>query len=276
MIELPEATHLAQQLTAELHGRTIAFVERGNAPMKFAFYTAEPEEYRARMEGQTIGVTTAHGNRMLVSIGADQVLALGEGGERIFFHKDASTLPAKRQFLMQFTDGSYLTVNIQMWGAVQLYHVAELPAAPYMYLNKLSPLAAEFTREYFGSLFTEIPSDDSRSIKYFIISVPGILGVGNGYLHDILFRARVHPRRKAVQLTAAGIHALYDGIRTTLQEAVEQNGREDELDLYGNPGGYKRILSSKTAGQPCPNCSEKIEKIQFLGGACYFCPRCQE
>ena len=44
---------------------------------------------------------------------------------------------------------------------------------------------------------------------------------------------------------------------------------------YGNRGEYVRILDSKTKGKPCPECGTPIEKIQYLGGACYLCPSCQ-
>ena len=56
---------------------------------------------------------------------------------------------------------------------------------------------------------------------------------------------------------------------------VAQGGRDGEIDLFGQPGGYRRILSSETAGKPCPECETPIEKIQYLGGASYFCPKCQ-
>jgi formamidopyrimidine-DNA glycosylase len=62
----------------------------------------------------------------------------------------------------------------------------------------------------------------------------------------------------------------------TLRAAVEAGGRTSELDLFGRPGGYARILDSASAGQPCPVCGAAIEKIQFMGGASYFCPSCQK
>ena len=52
-------------------------------------------------------------------------------------------------------------------------------------------------------------------------------------------------------------------------------GRDEERDLYGRRGGYARVLGSKTRGKPCPACGALIEKIQYLGGAAYFCPLCQ-
>ena len=64
-------------------------------------------------------------------------------------------------------------------------------------------------------------------------------------------------------------------ILITVQEVIAKGGRHDEVDLYGQPGGYARLMDRRAAGQPCPTCSTLVEKIQYLGGACYFCPRCQ-
>jgi formamidopyrimidine-DNA glycosylase len=99
--------------------------------------------------------------------------------------------------------------------------------------------------------------------------------MGNGYLQDILFRAKIHPRRRVVDILEREKLALYEAIVGTLKQAVELGGRDTECDLYGNRGGYASILSSKAKGQPCRECGTLIEKIQYLGGSCYLCPSCQ-
>jgi formamidopyrimidine-DNA glycosylase len=275
MIELPEALIIARQMTQELQGKQIESCMRGNAPHKFAFYSRSPEEYAALLRGKTMGATTEHGSWILATVEPDYVLVLGEGGERIIFHRDASTLPKKHQLLLHFADGTYLTVTVQGWGSALLLHQSEVATHPYVGKKAVSPLSDAFTFDYFQQLFAELAAADSRSVKFFVISQPGILGVGNGYLQDILFRARIHPRRKAVTLTAEERQALYAAVRQTLTQAVELGGRDTERDLYDHPGGYRRILDSRNVGQPCPECGTPIEKSQYLGGAVYFCPRCQ-
>jgi formamidopyrimidine-DNA glycosylase len=90
-----------------------------------------------------------------------------------------------------------------------------------------------------------------------------------------MFRARLHPRRSIAELSPAQLRMLHDAIIKTVREVIARGGRSDELDLFGKPGGYERIMSSKTVGRPCPECGAKIQKIAFLGGACYFCAKCQ-
>ena len=108
-----------------------------------------------------------------------------------------------------------------------------------------------------------------------MISDPGVSGVGNGCLQDILFRAKLHPKRRVVDLTGSERRALYEAVQGTLGQMVELGGRGTERDLYNSPGGYSQILTSKAKDKPCPECGTPITKIQYLGGACYLCPSCQ-
>jgi formamidopyrimidine-DNA glycosylase len=277
MIELPEAVTLARQMNTALQGKTIAECVRGNAPHKFAFYTLPPEEYAAILPGKVIGAAYEQGNGIVVPAQPDYSLVFGHGGERIFLHQNAATLPARHQFLLRFSDGTYLSITVQMWGSAQLHKTSELNLGKNFYgFDMVSPLSQEFDEAYFQHLFSYLPAVSKDSIKFFMISKPGVWGLGNGYLHDILFRARLHPRRRALETSVEERKTLYRVTVETLRAAVEAGGRESELDLFGQPGKYSKILDSTSAGKPCPNCGTPIEKIQFMGGASYFCPSCQK
>ncbi|MBN1976857.1 MAG: endonuclease VIII [Anaerolineae bacterium] len=275
MIELPEAIVIARQMDATLKGKRIVSGDRGNSPHKFAFSSGTSEDYTAIFAGQTVGGTTSHGMSILTEIGADYTLVLGCGGERILFHTDERSLPKKHQLFLQFEDGAYLTVTISGWGNTLLLPRAEAGRHQHVQQDRMTPLDDAFTWDYFCQLFEPPAQDSKASLKYFLISEPGLWGLGNGCLQDILFRARVHPRRRAADITDRERQALYRAIRETLQQMVALGGRESECDLYGNRGGYVRILDSKTTGKPCPECGTPIEKSQYLGGAVYFCPACQ-
>ncbi|OGO06295.1 MAG: hypothetical protein A2Y73_00820 [Chloroflexi bacterium RBG_13_56_8] len=149
--------------------------------------------------------------------------------------------------------------------------------AGHPHIRKLgvSPVSDAFTYEYFEGLLESPEAKPTTSAKAFMISEPGIAGVGNGYLQDILFRAKIHPRRRVTDLSQAERRALYDATRETLMQAIELGGRDTERDLYDRPGRYEKILDSSSKGKPCPRCGTEIEKIQYLGGASYFCPGCQ-
>jgi len=271
MIELPEALTIARQMNDELKGKRIESGNRGNSVHKFAFYNRESEEYEEILAGKTVGEVTGHGNWIFAPLEPGFVLVLGCMGGRILFHQNQDTLPRKYHLMLCFEDDTYLTVTIHMWGFIKLVGESE----PVNFHTTLTPISDEFTYDRFRQLLEDYEERDKKSIKYFMISGPGILGIGNSYLQDILFRAKIHPKRLVTDIEDGESRDLYDAIRETMREAIELGGRYDERDLYNNPGRYIRILDSKTKGNPCPECGTPIEKIQYLGGASYLCPDCQ-
>ncbi len=276
MIELPEATVIAQQMAHELTGKRIVEGLRGNSPHKFAFYSGEPDYYAATLADKVVGPAYARGGIILMPVEPGYVLGLGGGGERILYHRDAATLPKKHQLLLRFGGDSYLSVTVSGWGAAWLSTPEGLATHAHMSRVGISPLDEAFTEAYFLGQFAALPASDPRAIKFFMISEPGVFGMGNGCLQDILWRAKLHPRRRAAEVTPDEQRALYVTTREIMQEMAALGGRDSEFDLYNQPGRYRRALDSRSLGQPCPACGAIIEKIAFLGGASYLCPGCQK
>jgi len=100
-------------------------------------------------------------------------------------------------------------------------------------------------------------------------------GVANYYLNEALFKSKIHPKRKANQITKGEKIELLKEIRTVLKDAISKNGRSERVDLYGNPGRYVRKIGSKDKDTPCKNCGTLIEKISVGGSNSYICPKCQ-
>jgi formamidopyrimidine-DNA glycosylase len=275
VIELPEASVIAQQIAVELTGKQIEYGDRGNAEHKFAFANGTSDEYQAILKGKTVGAARGHGSAILVPVEPGHVLVLGGGGERILYHPGDGKRPKKYHLLLRFAGGGSLTVTVQGWGNTLLLPETTYGAHRHVQIDRVPPLSAGFTWPFFESLFDEVDPESSKSVKYFLISEPGVWGIGNGCLQDILFHTRIHPRRRIVDLTGAEKRALYDALVGTLSQMVEKGGRHEERDLYGDRGGYVRLLDSKTKGTPCTVCGTPIEKAQYLGGAIYYCPTCQ-
>ncbi|HEX6384506.1 MAG TPA: hypothetical protein VF177_07540 [Anaerolineae bacterium] len=97
-----------------------------------------------------------------------------------------------------------------------------------------------------------------------------------GVLQNILWTARIHPRRKMASLTPEEMGQMYGAVKNVLRDMTNQGGRDTERDLFGRPGGYKTILSKNTVGTPCPACGTRIKKEAYLGGSIYFCESCQK
>jgi len=276
MFELPEMVTLARQLNQTLRGKLIRKGSLGNSPHKFVWYNLSHEEFERLTEGKTFGDSRAKGRWLMTAIEPGYVLVLGECGGKVLFHPTHQTLPAKYHLRLEFSDGSYLTGMTQMWGAFELYEAGLELERQYIKDMRPTPINPEFTFEYFSNLIDELNAGAKRSAKALLTQEQIIPGLGNAIAQDILFKAGLHPRHSLTGLNPVQRQELYRAIQETVQAVIEKGGRYDEVDLFNQPGGYIRIMDSKSVGKPCPVCATPIEKIQYLGGACYFCPRCQE
>lgn len=276
MIELPEAAAIAAQLTKEIEDAKIVSCMRGNSPHKFAFYNHTPEEYEKLTVDKKVGKSGYTGSCITTEIGKNLFLTLGGGGEKITLHSDEKSIPKKHQLLLGFDDGRFLSVTVSGWGMASLFTNDELQNHNCIGKRVFVFKDGKIDKDLFFQHVSKYRPTDKTSLKYFIISDPGVNGVANGYLQDILFNAKLHPKRQVGSLGKEETENLYNAICGTISQATAKGGRDTEVDIYGNPGGYPKILDSRSAGNPCPTCGASIEKIQYLGGACYFCPKCQK
>ncbi len=271
MIELPEAVVIAQQITGTLAGKQIVQAVANASPHKFAWYTGDPAGYGRLLAGKTIRDAAAYGNH--VEIQADDMLLVLS--TPIKYHAAGEKRPQKHQLFLEFNDGTAASCTVQMWGALLCFRQDEKGGLPDYHIAKQKPppLSEAFDRAYFDNL---LPADaGTTSAKAFLATEQRIPGLGNGVLQDILWTAKIHPRRRMVDLSAEDMQAMYDAVKSVLQDMTAQGGRDTERDLFGRPGGYKTILSKNTVGTPCPTCGTIIEKQPYLGGSIYVCQGCQ-
>lgn len=107
----------------------------------------------------------------------------------------------------------------------------------------VSPLSADFV-PHFRKVFAESPG--TLSAKAFLATEQRFPGLGNGVLQDILFAARIHPKRKLRNLTEAERERLLSAVVSVLGEMTAQGGRDTEKDLFGRVGGYATKMSKNT------------------------------
>lgn len=275
MFELPEYTILARQINKTLVGKTVKKGNLGNSPHKFVWYNRKHDEFTKLTRGKVIGKAWVQGRWLIVPCEPGYNLVLGECGGKILYHPADSELPEKYHLWIEFEDGSSLTVTTQMWGAMELFEAGKEQERQYIKGMRVTPVEKGFTFKYFSALIDDLLKGEKRSTKGLLTQDQLIPGLGNASAQDILFRAHLLPRRALSDLSTGQRHDLYDSIVDTVREIIDHGGRNDEVDLFGKPGGYVRLMDSKAAGKPCPECGTKIQKMQYLGGACYFCPKCQ-
>jgi formamidopyrimidine-DNA glycosylase len=276
MFELPETITLAEQMNETLAGKIIRRGVLGNTPHKFVWYNRTHDEFERLTKGKKVGEASAKGRWLFLDLDPGYVLVLGEFGGRVLYHSLGPTVPVKYHLYLAFADDSFFTATTQMWGAVELYEKGEEYSGKYVKDMKTTPVEAGFTYPYFCSLIDTLTQEGKKSVKGLLTQDQTIPGLGNAIAQDILFKAGLHPKHPVHDLEEEQKQRLYDQIMETVNEVIEKGGRNDEHNLHNNPGNYVRLMDKNAVKNPCPQCGGKVEKIQYLGGACYVCPECQK
>jgi formamidopyrimidine-DNA glycosylase len=273
MIEIPEAVTLSIQLSETFLRKTVTQVRSGISPHKFAWYYGDPQSYSDIAVGKTFRGAKPVGG--MVEADLEGVRLLFSEGVSLRRLNPGDSLPEKRQMEVTFSDGIILVVSVQMYGGMGAF-LAGRNDNPYYLISqqKPSPLEDKFDALYFDQLISA-PGAERLSAKGFLATEQRIPGLGNGVLQDILYQARVNPRRKVATLDDRQRERLFGAVKSTLREMSESQGRDTELDLFGKPGRYRTIMSRHNAGKPCPTCGSPIQKAAYMGGSVYFCQRCQ-
>jgi formamidopyrimidine-DNA glycosylase len=142
-----------------------------------------------------------------------------------------------------------------------------------------------FSSRRFGTDPLTVSWDEFRSLihgrrgrlKSLLLQQQQIAGIGNIYANEILFRARLHPYRRAGSMRSNTLRRLYDTMRGVLQQAIEDGGSSvrDFLAPDGTKGEYtRRHLVYNKAGQSCPACGRTIRRLQAERSS-FICPSCQ-
>jgi formamidopyrimidine-DNA glycosylase len=273
MIELPEARVLATQLRETVTGKGVSTVVAAHTEHKMAWYYGNPDEYNALLQHQSIDGADAYGGFVEISAGTRRILY--SEGINLRFFPDKKNIPKKHQLLLEFTDASILCASVRMYGGVGCFMEDEFHNDYYsLAKEKPSPLSLEFDETYFDTL---ISSDTVQplSVKAFLATKQRIPGLGNGVLQDILYNAKIHPKRKIYSLSEAQKSDLFSSIKNTLGDMVENNGRDTEKDIFSKRGGYMTKVGRNTVGTPCKVCGSLIVKENYMGGSIYYCTGCQ-
>ena len=275
MIELPEAVTLARQMNEAIVGKRIGAASIAEKRPKWMFLNLAPEQYSKKLAGVRVDDVTSDGKWIFTKLDSGEIFLLGEMFGRIRYYAPDASTPKKHHMLVTFDDASQLSITIQMWGCTQVLTPQEVENHPYAGHRGPSPIDKRFTPKLFGSILDAYGKRENKPIKAFLTHEGNVCGIGNGYLQDILFRARLSPKRKVADIGQNEQQNLYHAIVETMNQAIELAGRDTEPDLYGNPGRYVPTLDKRAKDEPCPECGTPIEKIAYLGGSCYLCPACQ-
>lgn len=177
--------------------------------------------------------------------------------------------------IFHFTDGTELRYkDIRKFGTMHLFSKGTEFEQPPLSLLGPEPFSEKFTVQY----LTEILARTNRKIKVTLLDQATVVGLGNIYVDETLFRSKIHPERQAASLSSEEITALHQEIVATLTEAVTKGGStiRSYLNSQGQIGMFQlQLFVYGKKDEPCQRCGTELQKIKVGGRGTHFCPSCQ-
>lgn len=273
MPELPEVETTRLGLLP-LVGKTVQSVTIRHPSLRWPI----PSDLVTTLPNQSLNAITRRAKYLLCDFGDAQsgtlLLHLGMSG-RICLLDDNYPPEKHDHFDIMFTDQSVLRLrDPRRFGAV-LWINNKL--SDHVLLNQLGPEPLE---EAFNSGYLHAAlANKSLAIKNAIMDGHVVVGVGNIYASESLFRARIHPEASAKTISMKQCEALVREIKATLQDALNAGGSSlrDFFGADGNPGYFQQsyFVYART-NEPCQVCGEAIQNIRLGQRSTFFCPRCQK
>jgi formamidopyrimidine-DNA glycosylase len=269
-MELPELTILGRQMNSQIVGKQISEVEVANHKcLNMSF-----EQFQKTVVGKTIKSVESKGKWLFIKLESDHVIMFNPGmGADVIHFKLGDKLPEKYQIKLTLHDKTGFTIRV--WWFCYLHLMPKNKLGEHKLTAKLgiTPLDKKFTLNYFKQLLSE----KRGIIKNFLVDQKNIAGIGNVYIQDILFNAKLHPKRKIPSLTEKEIEDLYKSIKSVLKESIQLGGLAYEKDFYGNKGRYgkQQFKIAYKPGNPCPTCQTTIQKIKTGSTSSFICSNCQ-
>jgi formamidopyrimidine-DNA glycosylase len=270
MPELPEVETTLRGLEPHLLGQRICGVAIRHPQLRWPI----PLNLQKILHGQTIHSVSRRAKYLLVEFGhGTLILHLGMSGSLRILPADT---PAEKHdhFDLLLANGQLMRLrDPRRFGAV-LWHEGDVAQHPL--LDKLGP---EPLQEYFDvDHLCRVTRHRNAAIKLLIMDNHIVVGVGNIYANEALFRAGIRPQLAAGKLSKPRCARLVQTIRETLTEAIALGGSSlrDFVNSDGKPGYFQQhYWVYGRAGEPCHACGTSIKQIRQGQRSSFYCPVCQ-
>lgn len=271
MPELPEVETTRRGIEPHVVGRRILRLavhdRRLRWPVDAAIATA--------VEGRVIRRAGRRAKYLLIETEAGVlILHLGMSGSLRVLPADTPRITHDHVDI-ELDSGMTLRFNDPRRFGSLLFTAADPAEHPLLRALAPEPLSEEFDGDYLW----RITRRRDVAIKQLIMNSRLVVGVGNIYASEALFRARIRPRRRARSLTRVECSKLARAIKATLTMALKAGGTtlRDYIGADGNPGYFRqKLYVYERAGKPCRVCGGPIRQFTQNARSTYWCPTCQK
>jgi formamidopyrimidine-DNA glycosylase len=268
MPELPEVETTRRGIAPYVEGQKVTALRLYDRRLRWPV----PEDLAQRLVGRTVDRVERRSKYLLFRIGPDTLLVhLGMTGSlRVYKHPPARGPHDHVDF--QFGNGVLLRYHDPRRFGTILWS----PGGVHPLLKQLGPepLGEEFDPDH---LF-RATRKRTAAIKLALMDSRVVVGVGNIYANESLFRAGIRPTRAAGRISKKRLRRLRDAVRETLSEAIAKGGStlRDYVGSDGAAGSFQlQYFVYGREGRPCRVCGTPIRSVRLGGRATSFCPRCQ-
>lgn len=271
MPELPEVETIKEDLRELVEG---AKIERARVLDPGLVEQPLTEELEARLAGCSITGARRRAKHLIVELdsGDSLVMQLKIGGQLLLVPPVEEPETALMLVLSLDRDRRLFLRDETRFSRVRLLDKEELEA-------RLASLGPEpLDREFSAAYLRKALSSRRAQMKPLLLDQKVVSGIGNIYVDEILYDARLHPRRKANTLEDGEWEALYAAIRSNLEAGVAHRGTTVRLyrDVLNRPGEHQNYLRVfEKHGKPCPGCEGKVVREKVGGRPTHYCPSCQ-
>jgi len=264
MPELPEIYNISNQLNKEIVNLKITGVIINQEKS----INLEVEDFIKLLLNQEIKTVTSKGKWVEITFTSldNLYINLGMGGDLLY----SDSIPEKKhQAIINLDNGKLLSFRFWWFGYIHFVKKDEI----HQMTNKLG--LDIFRDNVSKEQFIKQIKQRKGSLKTYLLNQKNFAGIGNYYIHDILFNAKINPLKKINEVSTQKLGRLYNSIISEFQDSISKRGAHYEYDIHHNYGEFTANKVAYKDGQLCI-CNTVIKKVKTGATSSYYCPKCQK
>ncbi len=287
MPELPEVETVRRGLAPAMEGARLDKVEVRHRGLRWPI----AKDFEKRITGQTVTSVGRRAKYLIVDVSSGDVLVMHLGMSGSFrvddakiakYHHEKSKSTTHDHVVFHMSNGATVTFNDpRRFGSMKLVPRAKMDQEPLLRAIGPEPLGNEFD----AAMLAKACTAKKTSLKTALLDQRVVAGLGNIYVCEALFRARLSPKRQASTIADrkgnpnARAVALVDAIKAVLHDAIKAGGSSlrDHRRADGSLGDFQHnFLVYDREGEKCPGCKGIVKRLVQNGRSTFYCPSCQK